>query len=66
MGISTMKNVEIVNIEPAKEPVTNSVRYCAYKLDVKEENHILLYDFQEREFRILKVALEPPVNNYTI
>lgn len=66
MGCSSVENVETVKIEPAKEPLTDPVRYCAYKLDVKEEDHILIYDFQSREGRILKVAMEPSVNDYTI
>ena len=55
-----------MKIDPAKEPLFDSMRFCAYKLDVKEENHILVYDFQQRAGIILKVAMEPPVNDYTI
>jgi hypothetical protein len=66
MGCSSTENIENIKVEPAKEPLTDPSRYCAYKLDVKEEDHILIYDFQAREGRILKVAMDPQVYDYTI
>ena len=66
MGCSSCTEAEPKKLETVNESLTDPIRYSAYKLDVKEENHILIYDFQKRESRILKLVIEPLLEDYAV
>jgi len=65
MGCSCGSAVDTKS-DVAQEALVDPVRYCAYKLPVSEPDYALIYDFQTREGRILKVILNPALDNYTI
>ena len=70
MGCSCTSNQEPkkkeVPIEMIQEPMTNAIRYAAYKIPSQEENYILTFDFQTRESQITKVVINPEISDYTV
>ena len=65
MGCSCATSIEAKSYA-IQEALADPARYCAYPLPVSEPDYVLLYDFQLREGRILKLVVNPALEEYTV